>query len=124
MSKLKAAEISADKWTNSDGSENFRCRAWVNFNGTGTLAINASGNVSSVTDNGVGTYTVNFATAMPDNKYAITFGSTDIQGGEATPKVLTDSSAGNPPKLKTASAVMIGHVNGGDTNDFSVVVFR
>lgn len=57
-------------WLNSDGTENFKCRAWVNFNGTGTVEIRASGNVSSITDNGTGDYTVNFATAMPDAKYA------------------------------------------------------
>ena len=44
----------------------YGCRAWVNFNGTSTVAIRASGNVSSITDNGVGDYTVNFTTAMPD----------------------------------------------------------
>jgi hypothetical protein len=47
----------------------YGCRAWVNFNGTGTVAIRASGNVSSITDGGVGTYTVNFTTAMPDANY-------------------------------------------------------
>ena len=58
-------------WLNSDGTENFKCRAWVNFNGTGTVAIRASGNVSSITDNGAGDYTVNFTTAMPDANYAV-----------------------------------------------------
>jgi hypothetical protein len=48
----------------------YGCRAWVNFNGTGTVAIRGSGNVSSITDNGTGDYTVNFATAMPDANYA------------------------------------------------------
>jgi hypothetical protein len=48
------------------------CRAWVNFNGTGTVAIRADFNVSSITDNGVGDYTVNFATAMADVNYAVT----------------------------------------------------
>lgn len=48
----------------------FLCRAWVNFNGTGTVAIRASGNVSSITDNATGYYTVNFTTAMPDADYA------------------------------------------------------
>lgn len=48
----------------------YACRAWVNFNGTGTVAIRASGNVSSITDNGVGNYTVNFTTAMPDANFA------------------------------------------------------
>ena len=47
----------------------YMCRAWVNFNGTGTVAIRASGNVSSITDNGTGDYTVNFTTAMPDANY-------------------------------------------------------
>ena len=48
----------------------YMCRAWVNFNGTGTVAIRASGNVTSITDNGVGTYTVNLTTALPDTNYA------------------------------------------------------
>jgi len=50
----------------------YACRAWVNFNGTGTVAIRASGNVSSITDNGVGDYTVNFTTDMEDANYAAT----------------------------------------------------
>jgi hypothetical protein len=49
----------------------YGCRAWVNFNGTGTVAIRASGNVSSITDNGLGDYTVNFTTAMPDVNYSV-----------------------------------------------------
>ena len=49
----------------------YGCRAWVNFNGTGTVAIRASGNVSSITDNGTGNYTVNFTTAMPDANFAV-----------------------------------------------------
>jgi hypothetical protein len=48
----------------------YAARAWVNFNGTGTVAIRASGNVSSITDNGTGNYSVNFTTAMPDANYA------------------------------------------------------
>jgi hypothetical protein len=48
----------------------YGCRAWVNFNGTGTVAIRASGNVSSITDNGTGDYTVNFTTAMVDVNYS------------------------------------------------------
>jgi hypothetical protein len=49
----------------------YACRAWVNFDGTGTVAIRASGNVSSITDNGTGNYSVNFITAMPDESYSI-----------------------------------------------------
>ena len=47
----------------------YACRAWVNFYGTGTVPILASGNVSSITDNGAGDYTINFTTAMPDANY-------------------------------------------------------
>lgn len=45
------------------------CRAWVNFNGTGTVAIRSSFNVSSITDNGTGDYTVNFTNALPDTNF-------------------------------------------------------
>ena len=47
----------------------YGCRAWVNFNGTGTVAIRGSGNVTSITDRGTGEYTINFTTAMPDANY-------------------------------------------------------
>jgi hypothetical protein len=49
----------------------YGCRAWVNFNGTGTPAIRASGNVTSITDNNTGNYTINFTTAMPDVNYSV-----------------------------------------------------
>ena len=55
----------------SNGAPIYAARAWVNFNGTGTVAIRASGNVSSITDNGTGDYTVNFTTAMSDANYSI-----------------------------------------------------
>jgi hypothetical protein len=56
----------------------YGCRAWVNFNGTGTIAIRASGNVTSLTDNGVGDYTVNFTTAMPDANYSAVFSASGV----------------------------------------------
>ncbi len=58
-------------WLNTDNTENYKCRAWVNFNGTGTVAIRGSGNVSSITDNGTGDYTVNFSNAMSDANYSV-----------------------------------------------------
>jgi hypothetical protein len=79
----------------SGGSSNLNipgtAKAWVNFNGTGTVAIRASFNVSSITDNGTGDYTVNFANAMPDANYVMTQsvrGSTD-GGYPATAKEIT-----------------------------------
>ena len=61
----------------------YMARAWVNFNGTGTVAIRGSGNVSSITDNGTGDYTVNFTTAMQDANYVanVTVKQDDAGGG-------------------------------------------
>jgi hypothetical protein len=57
------------------------CRAWVNFNGTGTVAIRASFNVSSITDNGTGDYTVNFTNAMPDANYSVSGNCSAVNTG-------------------------------------------
>lgn len=69
----------------------YGCRAWVNFNGTGTVAINGSGNVSSITDNGTGDYTVNLTTAMPNTNYAIvaTAGTDNTGTGSIQTKYIT-----------------------------------
>ena len=67
----------------------YGCRAWVNFNGTGTVAIRASANVSSITDNAVGNYTVNFTIAMPDTNYAtLTAGNGSTAADPATTNAL------------------------------------
>jgi hypothetical protein len=68
------AAITAAKMSGAQSGDApaYAARAWVNFNGTGTVAIRASGNVSSITDNGTGDYTVNFTTAMPDANYCVT----------------------------------------------------
>jgi hypothetical protein len=67
--------------------------AWVNFNGTGTVAIRSSYNVSSITDNGTGDYTVNFATALSDANYSLV-GLCRINGNNLNN--LSLSSASNP----------------------------
>ena len=79
-----SGNINFNGWLNDDGSENYKCRAWVNFNGQNTVAIRASGNVSSLTDNGTGDYTVNFTTAMPDSNYSIVAGARESVTGAAT----------------------------------------
>lgn len=61
----------------------YGCRAWINFNGTGTPAIRGSGNISSITDNGVGDYSLNFTNAMPDSNYAFV-GATAWNSGVAS----------------------------------------
>jgi hypothetical protein len=60
-----------------DGS----AKAWVNFNGTGTIAIRQSFNVSSITDNGSGDYTVNFTNALTNANYAVTSTSRHVGSG-------------------------------------------
>jgi hypothetical protein len=78
MSTLKVTTLQ-----NLSGTEVYTAKAWVNFNGTGTVAIRAAGNISSITDNGTGDYTMNFTTAMADANYAPirTINHTDPQGG-------------------------------------------
>ena len=85
----------------------YGCRAWVNFNGTGTVAIRASGNVSSITDNGTGNYTVNFTTAMPDANYSAdmtTCGSGATTGGRVVVVKGPDASGASN---QTASSIII-----------------
>lgn len=82
-SQLVNASISAAKL---DGAQSgsapiYAARAWVNFNGTSTVSITGSGNVSSITDNGTGDYTVNFTTAMADTSYAVSFASQVFTSG-------------------------------------------
>jgi hypothetical protein len=98
-------------------------RAWVNFNGTGTVAIRASYNVASITDGGTGIYRVNFTTAMPDANYAAV-GST--QGENVSILPLLSANQGND---QTTTYVDV-YTTGGSTGapfDFSYVgvsVFR
>lgn len=95
----------------------YAARAWVNFNGTGTVAIRASGNVSSITDNGVGDYTVNFTTALSDVNYA--------------PMVTAHASAGGTSIIENVSQTTTAfrfrtYFNGsvGDYNVVTVAIFR
>jgi hypothetical protein len=76
--------------TPSGATPSYLCRAWVNFNGTGTVAIRASGNVTSITDNGTGDYTVNFTTAMADANYSSTVSISSDAG--FTPQVVAVNS--------------------------------
>ena len=125
MSTLKVNEIQ-----DTSGNVQYTCKAWVNFNGTGTVAILASGNVSSITDSGSGKYRLNFATDMPDANYSVAgiavCGSTsNVSGGTVT--IVGTASSG--PSTKTTSAVLVGTGNdntGGftDNANISFVIFR
>jgi hypothetical protein len=91
----------------------YLCRAWVKFNGTGTVAINGSGNVSSITDNGTGNYTVNFTTAMPDANYS-------VSGASGAYAQIYFDSFSSPPVLY--STTQFRGTTGGF--DISVVCFQ
>jgi hypothetical protein len=99
----------------------YACRAWVNFNGTATVAIRASGNVSSITDNGAGEYRVNFTTAMSDVNYSVV-GSAEV-GVSGT---ITDFGIKNDGLRTGYVDVRTGNSNGGlaDSGTVSVAIFR
>jgi len=103
-------------------------KAWVNFNGTGVVAIRAGYNVSSLTDNGTGDYSVNFTTAMVDGNYS-TVGSENgpigtSAGVVAVYRIATTGAIAAP----TTNAVRVNSCNnignGADIEYINVAVFR
>lgn len=102
----------------------YACRAWVNFNGTGTVAIRTSGNVSSITDNGTGNYTVNFTTAMPDTNY------TGVSSGDRSDTGVVNAACGHTSTTsRTTSAYQILNANTAngaalDGANINVAIFR
>jgi hypothetical protein len=85
----------------------YGCRAWVNFNGTGTVAIRASGNVSSITDHGTGQFSINFTVAMPDTNYAAV-GTGGASGN-------SDAVGVQCPNIIATSSYRFGVTNSGGT---------
>ena len=123
--KIADANITAAKL---DGAQSgsapiYGARAWVNFNGTGTVAIRASGNVSSITDNGVGDYTVNFTTAMADANYCVNYTGGYKTGVDArTVNVLNSDipQTSSSVRLKT----LLVDASAADTDRCNVAIFR
>jgi hypothetical protein len=100
----------------------YGCRAWVNFNGTGTVAIRASGNVTSITDRGTGRYTVNLTTAMPNTNYAILVtGQKDA--GDDDGYVLGGVGTGGYTTSAIQVTMQIGGTGPDDVPTVSVAVF-
>lgn len=113
------------------GVEVYTCKAWVNFNGTGTVAIRGSGNVSSITDNGPGEYTVNFTNAMTDANYAVTGSATTATGYSQVATVQLAFSTGDVSSARTTSAVKVVLTYAGtttpgfaDSSQVNVAIFR
>jgi hypothetical protein len=100
----------------------YGCRAWVNFNGTGTVAIRASGNVSSITDNTTGDYTVNFTTAMPDANYAATFAGGDGFFGSVV--TIAYQTAPTTSSMRIRTATNSASPSDQDIADINMAFFR
>jgi hypothetical protein len=125
VDKIGATAVTAAKL---DGAQSgtapiYAARAWVNFNGVGTVAIRASGNVSSITDNGVGDYTVNFSTSLPNANYAVAGASQTVTGNVAVMTGYINAT----DFAKTTSSFRIGVFNSGtgtaiDVNSTNVIV--
>jgi hypothetical protein len=90
--------------TASGTAPSYSVRAWVNFNGIGTPAITASGNVTSITDNGTGDYTINFTTALPNANYAV-FGS--VASSQYSGPVVYSTTVGGSAVLKSTTQCRI-----------------
>ena len=104
----------------------FGCRAWVNFNGTGTPAIRASGNVTSITDNGNGDYTVNFTTAMSDVNYAVSGcarGDTGIPNGGGLALKIGQTQSTTAIRIATLGLGSTSIITD-DCPEVSVAIFR
>lgn len=106
----------------------YACRAWVNFNGSGTVSIRASGNVSSITDNGSGNYTVNYTTALSDGNYSLNATTRQLDGGGAGMISLANGLDGSVATFSTTTSSRIIFRSSGnstqDTDYVCVAIFR
>lgn len=105
----------------------YGCRAWVNFTALGTVTIRASGNVTSITDNGVGDFTINFTTALPNANYAPTLTcSTWTLGNMGVMGIAANNAAA--PILKTTTQLRVqtyaSQTALGDFGDCNAAIFR
>jgi len=90
-------------------------RAWVNFNGTGTVAIRDQGNVSSITDNGTGDYTINFATALPDTNYCVVGSGISAS---SHPAISLSVSSASGAQATGSIRVVVATTGGANSNGF------
>jgi hypothetical protein len=123
MSTIRTNTLSNVAGTQSTAIENAingSAKAWVNFNGQGTVAIRGSYNVSSITDIGTGTYQVNLTTAMPDANFSCT-ATCFHQGG-----VTADGLANFASPFSNNTAVFYTTINGAAFDSLVVcaVIFR
>lgn len=120
--------IASSLSTASGSAPSYSARAWVNFNGTGTVAIRASGNVSSITDNGTGDYTLNFTTAMSDANYNhnITVAAIESSYTPLNTRSYSSStkSAGSLRFVVGYTSSLLGNITAEDEASIQVAIFR
>ena len=120
VATVKSNSSSPPTFQNTSGTEiGTLCRAWVNFNGTGTVAIRAQFNVSSITDNGVGSYTVNFTNALADANYSVCLGGGE-SGSASWPR--TQGFTNTTGNVAVAATSFGGSAT--DLAHYSVSIFR
>ena len=112
MSTLKAANIQstttgAPTFKTSSGTEIGQLvKVWVNFDGTGTIAIRDDFNVSDLTDNGTGDYTVNFTNSMSDTNYAVALSAaSDETGGSGNRRIISPRTKATNSQRISCNAV-------------------
>jgi hypothetical protein len=112
MSEIRAATVSNVAGTGPVTlTGQYAAKAWVNFNGTGTVAIRESGNVSSITDNGAGDYTVNFTTALTDANYSTNISATAPVNDQHVVPFICDTSISGGALVYTTTQVRFVHIN-------------
>jgi len=98
----------------------YGCRAWVNFNGTSTVAIRASGGVTSISDNGTGAYTVNLSFTMPDANYAYSLSRDRGAGGSSGGSIIQLNTVA--PTTTSIRILLENAANGADEDASGVCV--
>ncbi len=100
----------------------YGCRAWCNANTMSANTFNGSGNVSSITDNGSGDYTVNFTTSMPDTGYAVVAMGFEVGSTGTSDGYFTVERATNYSDSMATGSVTVKTNSGGDRNLNLIVV--
>lgn len=124
VAAVKSNSTSPPVFQNTNGTEvGTLCRAWVNFNGTGTVAIRASFNVSSITDNSAGDFTVNFAAAMPDLSYCAAVSCTTPAGYNTNGLTVLTNISSSSARIGVVGIVGTSNV-AADSTQVNLAFFR
>jgi len=106
MSEIRATTISDLAGTGpATLTGQYAAKAWVNFNGTGTVAIRESANVASITDNGTGDYTLNYTSALADANYAVVGSSAFDNILNRGPRTVNTTGAYNTNSIRVNTVV-------------------